>query len=223
MIDFFSHIFKIIFFNISEICLLISFLLIVYCIYSNIYFFTKGKKRNTDKITNLELNRYSKIEVDARNKYYDYFREEIKREDEILNHRIVWCVTFQGFLFSALALLLVFPWSSPDDIVVLRRLVLFGIGLTGQLVAVSGLIGVIASRHSAENAIAEWEKRNAAWKIYIDIVPQSYGRGDSFNLGRLYSLLMPNIFIIIWFLFSVIYSIYFSKGTNYFCQCEYLV
>lgn len=89
----------------------------------------------------LKLNQYNnKLSNDQHiYSYYEVLREEIKREDTITHQRITWSITFQGFLISASALLLVFGWPGDGseylDIEILRRLSIFGIGILGLWVA----------------------------------------------------------------------------------------
>jgi len=140
-------------------------------------------------------------------KYYDYFRDEIKREDEITHQRVTWTTTFQGFIISAMTLLLILDWDGTRKIVPLGRLSLFAIGIMGVSIGLVSFMGILASRRSTTDAIAAWGRRNAQWGLYSRYVPQAHGQQSAFAGGHTFAVLMPALFILMWTLFLAGYAL----------------
>lgn len=205
-------------------CSLIALLISFYSAFITFRYFKDRKeyitKLNKDKF---RIILYRSIGQKERFKYYEYLREEVDREDEIQNQRVMWCVTFQGFLISGLAVLLVFPWDVPPDILLLRRLAIFGVGTFGLLLALAALMGIIASRFSIDSVRAQWEDRNAIWKLFPHLVPQAYGQKGAFRGGRLYALFLPLIFIFMWVALIGIYSLLYLQTLSEKCNSPELL
>lgn len=118
--------------------------------------------------------------------YYIHLRAEIVREDSITHQRITWLISFQGFLLSAMALLVVFGWpleGMHDDIIIFRRIALGAICALGLSIAVLSYFGVRASHRSLENVKKHWERilsesghsaKSIGPKFIPDLVPQAY-------------------------------------------------
>lgn len=140
-------------------------------------------------------------------KYYDYFRDEIKREDEITHQRVTWTTTFQGFIISAMTLLLILDWDGTRKIVPLGRISLFAIGIMGASVGLVSFMGILASRRSTMDAIAAWDRRNAQWGLFPKHVPQAHGQQSAFTGGHTFAVLMPALFIVMWTLFLTGYTV----------------
>lgn len=140
-------------------------------------------------------------------KYYNYFRDEIKREDEITHQRVTWTTTFQGFIISAMTLLLILDWDGTRKIVPLGRLSLFAIGIMGVSIGLVSFMGILASRRSTTDAIAAWSRRDAQWGLYSKSVPQAHGQQNAFAGGHTFAVLMPALFILMWTLFLAGYAL----------------
>jgi hypothetical protein len=140
--------------------------------------------------------------------YYDYFRDEIKREDEITHQRVTWTMTFQGFIISALTLLLILNWDGSKNIEPIGRLALFAFGFIGVAIGLISFMGILASRRSIKNAVGDWEKKDAKWGLLHKYVPQAYGQGNAWDGGDNFAVLMPALFILMWTLFLSSYFIF---------------
>lgn len=138
-------------FLLISLIIVITFTIIVLC---NLYillvwifrirFLKKISKKGISKEDELI---YQFTNKESRIKYYDYLREEIKREDEITHQRLTWSITFQGFLINALAIMLVFTWENvPIEVFFLRKTALYALGLIGIIFGISSFNGVIASK-----------------------------------------------------------------------------
>lgn len=144
--------------------------------------------------------------------YYDYFRDEIKREDEITHQRVTWTMTFQGFLMSAVTLLLILDLDGDKQFTPMARLSLFAFGLIGIAVGLVSFMGILASRRSIKDAVDDWGKKDGAWKLQYRYVPQTHGQDNAFDGGNRFATLMPALFILMWTAFMFCYLI-FSYAT----------
>lgn len=131
-------------------------------------------------------------------KYYQYLREEIEREDNITNQRLTWTITFQGFLINAMAFLFVFFWDTSIGIYFVRKLALIAIGFIGLQIGFITYIGVMASRDSIRRAKINWTWRDEIWKLYPNSVPQTFGQGNTFHGGTIHAERIPRLFIWMW-------------------------
>jgi len=89
------------------------------------------------------------------NAAYNYLRDEIKREDQILSQRLTASLTFQGFIITALAFLLSNHWIDTKgaapvliNIQYFKFYTLIGIGIFGLISSIVSLIGIVASQRS---------------------------------------------------------------------------
>lgn len=171
--------------------------------------FSKKIEYNIDYIADkLNNNREKQIE------YYKFLREEIKREDEITHQRLTWGITFQGFLISAVAAMLVFSWKdSTIGIFYMRKITILATGIVGLFISYFVYHGVLASRNSIRNVVEQWNAVNLKWLLYPYEVPQAFGQEDEFNSGTKYAERVPYFFAIMWFLFvsSYIFLTYFFE------------
>jgi hypothetical protein len=119
--------------------------------------------------------------------YYECLRKEIEREDGITHQRLTWLMTFQGFLIAAVALLLASSWPLPDQhsgIVLLRRLAIGAVGITGFILAAVSASGIQASRDALDNVIRDWEHVNKHLLIVPQRAPRTFGEGISYTWGN---------------------------------------
>lgn len=111
-------------------------------------------------------------------RYYDYARKEIEREDKITYERTVTTLSLQGFLVTAISLMIgsTNPISSSG---MDKLLLLLLISFSGIFLSVSSLYGVGSSRKSLYWAKDEWvefNRRNGY--IYPRILPQITRRSN---------------------------------------------
>ncbi|MGE0279591.1 MAG: hypothetical protein AB7P20_03110 [Rhizobiaceae bacterium] len=134
-------------------------------------------------------------------RYYEYFRQEIEREDEITHQRVTWTMTFQGFIISAITLLLILDWGS-KPVLPIGRLAVFVISFIGVCIGLISLLGITASRRSIRDAKEAWKIRNIAWgNLYPKYVPQAHGQGGAFRRGNMYAIFMAVLFTAMWAIF----------------------
>jgi len=119
--------------------------------------------------------------------FYKYTLQNIEREEGLIDHRISWMLTSQGFLFTALALLAKTNGISPT-IAALEIMTPF----VGLMVAILSFLGIHAAYLSIRNLLT-FQKRRDRWASYPGVTT----RFASF-LGRLCGYGLPLLFIIIW-------------------------
>ena len=84
---------------------------------------------------------------------YEHLSREITREENLINNRLTWTLTFNGFLFAAIALI------GDDQIhLQLRNTLQVIIPIVGITVASLGIIGVIAAYMAICQHRNEWER-----------------------------------------------------------------
>lgn len=197
---------------------IIIYILTIFIVSYNLIIKTKREKdKNRDQyehdvIDNMEF--YRNFSDSEKYKYYDYIRDEIKREDQISHQRLTWGITFHAFLINAFSILLVFGWSdNPDYIKIFRRVSIISIGMIGLTFSFSTLIGIMASRRSLNDTKERWNAVNMAWeKFYPKYVPQAFGQTKSFSWGHWSVILIPIGLISLWSLLTVGYLIIYLKN-----------
>lgn len=127
--------------------------------------------------------------------------ERISHEEALINSRLTWMLTFQGFLFASLALA-----SDDSTNEALRDTLLQVIPLLGAVVAALALLGVIAAylaigqaRLHFESEIGGDDRRDFGGKS--DFGGKTWARW----LGRINSVGLPVVVLITWtFLYFVL-------------------
>lgn len=154
----------------------------------------------------------NRIDINAA---YNYLRDEIKREDQILSQRLTASLTFQGFIITALAFLLSNHWIDTKgaapvliNIQYFKFYTLIGIGVFGLISSIVSLIGIVASQRSTDYTIDWWEK-HPSYQDHIDYFPPAYGQPDMHRDGHLFARLMPISFMIMWFVYLAAMSVKF--------------
>jgi hypothetical protein len=125
--------------------------------------------------------------------FYDIAVRQLERELSLINNRISWMLTFQGFLFATIAL--VANKNTEQAIRIVFRNVIPTIGI---VVAFLALIGVHAAHLSIKSIKTRW-KQNLD---YLEYSP-ALGTSTSSILGRVPSYGIPISIIIAWFLFFI--------------------
>jgi len=151
---------------------------------------------------------------------YEHYRDEIKREDEITQHRLTISMAFQGLLFASTTLLISASAEGVSyELTVFREYMLVCIGLCGILVSIIASIGVIAARLSISKIKKSYAsyiivmKKYSKWESHLSHLPQIHGQGQSFILGNYYTVLVPISFTFIWIMYCAIYiNLVFGKG-----------
>lgn len=150
------------------------------------------------------------MEASDRRAYYQFYRDEIKREDGIIHNHLIVAITFQGLLTAAMGFLVSGAWTRvPEEIRYFRMDVIGGLGVIGLVVSTTSCIGVWAARFSIEAT------KNAYADAYDELdkerlCPQIHGTGLPFAMGNFYAKSLPLIFTALWSL----YLIYFAFRTS---------
>jgi len=154
---------------------------------------------------------------------YGYFRDEIKREDEITHHRMTTCMAFQGFLFAAQTFLISGPWSQVakptgcmsawgSDVTCgiflveqFRVWAIGAIGAVGYVAAIVSMFGIIATRISIAATKKHFDGVLAESPIDSDW-PQIHGRGQAFQIGNTYTIAVPVVLAALWAIYIAYYG-----------------
>lgn len=140
--------------------------------------------------------------------YYRYLREEVKREDDITNQRIIWSLQFQGFLIASMSFLLGGTWSAgiPNNVLWLRWLLALGIGVVGLLVALRARAGVKSSRIAIAEVKDYWNDYiNSGFDIIPTLVPKAFAQSE---IDKSYSVRITQILVWSWLVFDLFYLSY---------------
>jgi hypothetical protein len=117
---------------------------------------------------------------------YEHLSREIAREENLINNRLTWMLTFQGFLFAAIALM-----GNEKIHLPLKSALQCIIPALGIAVAISGIMGVTA----AYLAICQHRKD---WENKLNNFPKPGGKGLASWLGRFASGSIPIVIILAW-------------------------
>jgi transcriptional regulator with XRE-family HTH domain len=133
--------------------------------------------------------------------HFKIFRDYIKREDDLIDHRVSWNSTIQGFLFAAYGLSLQKPLDvkpssgDPHNLGILVRFIpWFGIALSG-LVLIAVLGAVLAHMRLRK----DWHKVNPCYplKPYLPDIAAG-GSNAARRLGLVAPLAIPILFVVAW-------------------------
>jgi ABC-type transport system involved in cytochrome bd biosynthesis fused ATPase/permease subunit len=148
-------------------------------------------------------------------KYYNSFRDEIKREDEITHHRMITSMTFQGLLMAATGFMISGSWDNlPCGFEAFRLNSIFGIGVIGVVVAMTTTVGILATRLSIRDVKDAFERlttpqNQGKAELQIDgKAPQIHGRGIAFGMGNFYTIFVPIAFVLMWSMYLSIFAVY---------------
>lgn len=119
---------------------------------------------------------------------YEQLAHQIEREDGLINTRIQWMLTFQGFLFTAIAIGENANGSNANFIAGLRYI----IPIVGIIV---GLLAFLA----VQAALSALMELKALWNPFLyNGYPRPYGRQTQHSHGAAYSLGIPVVMICTW-------------------------
>ena len=122
---------------------------------------------------------------------YEYIAHQINREDGLVNYRLTWALTLNGFLFAALgflggkdvpnpSILSFFHWALP---------------LTGIFISIAGFIGVVAAQIQIEYLTQQYEEMaDTRWPRPFGDKKKTY----SFYIGTVPSLMPPIVLCFVW-------------------------
>ncbi len=114
-------------------------------------------------------------------------RDLIKHENELINHRITWLASFQGFLFAALALA---SNSARGDLVV------YALAIVGTFVAISSFLGIRDATLAIRKTRTWWDENRIDTYYGPDVVGL---RGQDTSFGPLKPWhFVPWLFAFMW-------------------------
>jgi hypothetical protein len=126
---------------------------------------------------------------------YEYIAHQINREELLINNRLTWMLTLNGFLFATFALLLKSDpaTNSPiwDSTIFLLR---WGLPTLGASISFAGLLGVAAARRQIKWLCGEWKQLD---EPHLGIRP--YGDDHADGLGKASCYLPPVALMVMWF------------------------
>lgn len=126
---------------------------------------------------------------------YKFTLRHIEREENLINRRIAWMLTFQGFLFATIALL-----ANKDVDPFLRANLEALSAIAGLMVGVLAYIGVLAAYSSIGAKLGAWESE----KRQKDIAPELRDRLPAITSkharrgGKFLSYGLPIVFVLVW-------------------------
>jgi|SRR5581483_11492931 len=124
---------------------------------------------------------------------YKFVLRHIEREENLVNRRIAWMLTFQGFLFATIALL-----ANKDVDPSLRTNLEALSSIAGLLVSLLACIGVNAAYSSIGTKLDDWDARKRELPPELRrSLPEITSRGASRG-GKLLSYGLPFVFVLIW-------------------------
>jgi hypothetical protein len=134
---------------------------------------------------------------DENTQRYEYIAHQINREELLINNRLTWMLTLNGFLFATFALLLKSDpvTNSPtwDSTIFLLR---WGLPTLGIFISLAGLLGVIAAQLQIKWLCRQWhEHKLDERQLWV----RPFGANGASELGKLACCLPPVALMLMWF------------------------
>ncbi len=162
--------------------------------------FKNGSDKDKAKIP-IAPNKHSDFDSSiSSNELYQLIREQIRHEDELVNHRLNWLLASQAFLFTALAVLITnaIPTNYIDATIAIW--LPFGIALTGILLNLSSFVGLRAAYKSLKALREYWFKWEE--KGHAQGFPQLTWTGNWYDKAITTASSTPIIISTIWFVIA---------------------
>ncbi|MDX1955185.1 MAG: hypothetical protein SFU20_06590 [Chitinophagaceae bacterium] len=128
----------------------------------------------------------------------EYHRNLIAAEQTLINNRMTWMMTFQGFLFATYAVAM-----NKENDVNTSELIFFIIPLAGMFMAFFSIFGLIAAHFAIDGIKAKFNKLNLEGGL---VAP--FSKSWTAILGRIGAFSFPIVIIITWI-------VIFFKGPGY--------
>jgi hypothetical protein len=130
-------------------------------------------------------------------------RSAIEHENQLMNHRVTWLLTCQGFLIAAFAL--VFQAYTKTDVTqewrVFYQYILSGLAVTGTLVSLYVRLSLRAAEIQHENLRLWWETRIGTRNNFH---PPICGTPPTWLIKKLPYSSFPILFVLSWIIFVLI-------------------
>lgn len=147
-------------------------------------------------------------DVQAANAYFETIKGYARHEDSLLNNRVNWCLLFNSFLFTALALLTAqytalssaAPLSLPlVGQVTIYRVAVASVALTGLALTLSSALGVWAATQALKELNQRWDDNKGRF-AHAELYPSMLGAGNATadRLGNAYPILLIVVLIGVW-------------------------
>jgi hypothetical protein len=124
---------------------------------------------------------------------YEYLAKQIEREDGLINTRISWLLTFEGFLFAAFGIMSKEPSS-------IQSKILWLIPIAGFSMSFLAMLGINAAISALNNLKKQWEGNFCG---YI----QPFGNDNEHKSAVTYSRGIPILLMGIWLIIEL-YTIF---------------
>lgn len=126
---------------------------------------------------------------DEKKQRYDAIVHQIDREDSLINYRLTWTLTLNGFLFAALAFL--GSKESPEPRI--EEFFHWALPAAGFFISVAGLLGILAAFIQIHYLTEQWsELKDSRW-------PRPFGdKKHSYFIGTIPSFLPPLVLVAVW-------------------------
>lgn len=156
-------------------------------------------------------------DIDAITVYFNQIKGYAKHEDGLLNNRVNWCLLFNSFLFTAVAVLTAqsaglaakFPIPILGEQRSVYSVAVLSIAFTGMILTLSSALGVVAATLALGKLEQIWVDTRSRFK-HSDIYPSLLGAGSSSanHLGMWYPVLLVAALLGVWVvMFSVCWNV----------------
>jgi hypothetical protein len=122
--------------------------------------------------------------------FYKYTCLHIEREEHLIDHRISWMLTSQGFLLTGFAVA-----TSRGGVPSLSPAALTAIlGFVGIAIALLSLTGIRAAYRSIDNLLTKWDERSGGKKSFFPDITTPKASG----LRRVLGYGLPLVLLAVW-------------------------
>jgi len=127
---------------------------------------------------------------------YEHLAHQIEREDGLINTRVTWMLTFEGFLFAALALV-----ASKESDPTIQMVLKYALPIIGFVIAFLAYHAIGAALSTLTYLKDLWEPEN--YPGY----PQPFGKEMQHTRGASYSKGLPVTIMVLWFVVFIAFAI----------------
>jgi hypothetical protein len=136
----------------------------------------------------------------AHHDLYEAYRSYVRHEDSLVDSRLSWNLTVQGFLFAGYSVLAqkAFETCSAEKTMGFGSLLrwMWALAALGMLISLVSLLGVLAANSAIRNVRKLWEKKHTK---LIDLFPPLTGGGVGWaEVVGMIPQLLPLLFCFAW-------------------------
>jgi hypothetical protein len=147
--------------------------------------------------------------------HYQIFRDYLKHEDELINHRSTWHHTIQGLLFTALGVTLSrLDPASPRQVVAVQKALIVLLPVLGMSISLAAFLSIYAATKALDELRELWKR---VIKVYGEepwpTLPGITGAGNkhAIRFGKAPSYLIPCVIGVAWLLILIIALWHFQR------------